>query len=46
MRIVLMLVKRFSDAQAYEAPNHWGVLGLRLQGFGEGGPENQWIGFS
>lgn len=41
-----MLVKRFSDAQPYEAPNHWDVCGLRLQGFEDGGPENQWIGFS
>lgn len=41
-----MLVKRFSDAQPYEAPNHWGVVGLRLQGFEDGGPENQWVGFS
>lgn len=41
-----MLVKRFSDAQKYEAPNHRGVVGLRLQGFEEGGPKNQWVGFS
>lgn len=41
-----MLIKRFADAQAYEAPNHWGVTGLRLQGFEDGGPENQWVGFS
>ncbi len=41
-----MLVKRFADAQKYDAPNHWGVVGLRLQGFEEGGPQNQWVGFS
>lgn len=41
-----MHVKRFSDAPQYEAPNHWGVVGLRLQGFEEGGPENQWVGLS
>ena len=41
-----MLVKRFEDAETYEAPNHWGVVGLRLQGFEEGGPANQWIGLS
>ncbi len=41
-----MLVKRFEDAEVYEAPNHWGVVGLRLQGFEDGGPENQWVGFS
>ena len=41
-----MLIKRFEDARAYEAPNHRGTVGLRLQGFEDGGPENQWIGFS
>lgn len=41
-----MHVKRFAEAKTYEAPNHWGVVGLRLQGFEEGGPKNQWIGFS
>jgi len=41
-----MLVKKFADAEPYEAPNHWGVSGLRLQGFEDGGPENQWVGFS
>ena len=41
-----MLVKRFCDAQKYEAPNHRSVVGLRLQGFEAGGPQNQWVGFS
>jgi len=41
-----MHVKRFDDAEPYEAPNHRGVVGLRLQGFEEGGPENQWLGLS
>jgi uncharacterized cupin superfamily protein len=41
-----MLVKRFQDAAPYEAPNHRGVVGLRLQGFEPGGPTNQWVGFS
>jgi quercetin dioxygenase-like cupin family protein len=41
-----MLVKRFADAQKYEAPNHRGVVGLRLQGFEAGGPQNQWVGYS
>ncbi|MCI5098950.1 cupin domain-containing protein [Phaeobacter italicus] len=41
-----MHLKRFKDAQPYEAPNHHGCHGLRLQGFEEGGPTNQWIGFS
>jgi quercetin dioxygenase-like cupin family protein len=41
-----MLVKHFADAKTYEAPNHRGVVGLRLQGFEAGGPTNQWIGYS
>ena len=41
-----MHIKRFEEAEVYEAPNHWGVTGLRLQGFEDGGPENQWVGFS
>ncbi|MDP3342211.1 cupin domain-containing protein [Frigidibacter sp.] len=41
-----MLVKRFQDALPYEAPNHRGVTGLRLQGFEAGGPTNQWLGYS
>ena len=41
-----MLLKRFEDVETYEAPNHWGVTGLRLQGFEEGGPQNQWVGLS
>ena len=41
-----MLVKRFDQATPYEAPNHRGVVGLRLQGFEAGGPTNQWLGFS
>ena len=41
-----MHVKRFEDAEPYESPNHWDVVGLRLQGFEEGGPTNQWVGLS
>jgi len=41
-----MLVKRFADAERYEAPNHRGVVGLRLQGFEADGPRNQWVGLS
>ncbi|MCB1395764.1 MAG: cupin domain-containing protein [Rhodobacter sp.] len=41
-----MHVKRFDAARPYDAPNHWGVVGLRLQGFEEGGPVNQWVGLS
>ena len=41
-----MHVKRFDDAKPYDAPNHRGVVGLRLQGFEQGGPTNQWVGLS
>lgn len=41
-----MHVKRFEEARPYEAPNHRAMVGLRLQGFEEGGPQNQWVGFS
>ncbi|AXS42165.1 cupin domain-containing protein [Breoghania sp. L-A4] len=41
-----MQFKRFADAQPYDAPNHRDVVGLRLQGFEDGGPENQWVGLS
>jgi mannose-6-phosphate isomerase-like protein (cupin superfamily) len=41
-----MLVKRFAEAKPYEAPNHRGVVGLRLQGFEPDGPKNQWVGLS
>ncbi|MDR3497016.1 MAG: cupin domain-containing protein [Ancalomicrobiaceae bacterium] len=41
-----MLLKRFADAKPYEAPNHRGVVGLRLQGFEPDGPVNQWVGLS
>jgi quercetin dioxygenase-like cupin family protein len=39
-------VKRFAEAKPYDAPNHRGVVGLRLQGFEPGGPTNQWVGYS
>lgn len=41
-----MKVTRFDDAKSYEAPNHFGVVGLRLQGFEDDGPTNQWVGYS
>ncbi len=41
-----MFLKRFAEAKTYEAPNHYGVVGLRLQGFEPGGPTNQWVGYS
>lgn len=41
-----MHVKRFQDAKPYDAPNHRGIVGLRLQGFEPEGPKNQWVGLS
>jgi len=41
-----MHIKRFAEAKPYDAPNHRGVAGLRLQGFEPGGPVNQWVGLS
>ncbi len=41
-----MLVKRFGDAKPYQAPNHRDMVGLRLQGFEDGGPRNFWTGYS
>jgi quercetin dioxygenase-like cupin family protein len=39
-------VTRFPDATPYEAPNHFDMRSLRLQGFTPGGPEQFWIGLS
>jgi hypothetical protein len=41
-----MKVKRFKEAVRYDAPNHRGFIGLRLQGFEPDGPKNQWVGIS
>lgn len=41
-----MHVKRFVDANSYEAPNHYDVRSLRLQGFEPGGPTRSWVGLS
>ncbi len=41
-----MHVKRFADAKPYEAPNHRGVVSLRLQGHETDGPKNHWVGLS
>lgn len=41
-----MLVKKIGDAKPYDAVNHRGNVGLRLQGFEPGGPQNQWVGLS
>ena len=41
-----MRVKRFAEAQQYEAPNHFAMRALRLQGFEPDGPEGFWVGLS
>ncbi len=41
-----MLVKRFSDAKPYTAPNHFDCRAIRLQGWEEGGPVGSWVGLS
>lgn len=41
-----MLVKRFAHAEPYQAPNHFDIRSLRLQGFEPGGPANFWVGLS
>lgn len=41
-----MRVTRFEEASTYDAPNHFSMRSLRLQGFSEGGPKNFWVGLS
>lgn len=41
-----MKVVRFDEAAPYEAPNHFDVRSLRLQGFAPGGPQKFWVGLS
>jgi quercetin dioxygenase-like cupin family protein len=41
-----MLVKRFVDAEAYEAPNHRNYSSLRLFGAEAGGPKQFVVGLS
>ena len=41
-----MLVKRFADAKAYEAPNHRSYSSLRLFGAEAGGPKKFVVGLS
>jgi len=41
-----MEVTRLSDAKQYEAPKHFDMVGLRLQGFDASGAENFWVGLS
>lgn len=39
-------VTRIGNARAYDAPNHFGVVGRRLQGLDAGGAQSYWIGVS
>jgi quercetin dioxygenase-like cupin family protein len=41
-----MKVTRLGEALPYEAPNHYDMRSLRLQGFAPGGPEKAWVGLS
>jgi quercetin dioxygenase-like cupin family protein len=41
-----MEVSRLDDARAYEAPKHFDMRGLRLQGFGASSAESFWVGLS
>ena len=41
-----MEVTRLADAGHYEAPKHFDMRGLRLQGFEASGAENFWVGLS
>ena len=41
-----MLVKRFSEAKGYEAPNHRAYASLRLFGADAGGPKQFLVGLS
>lgn len=41
-----MEVVRLADAQPYDAPKHFDMRGLRLQGFDASGAENFWVGLS
>ena len=41
-----MEVTRIGEARRYEAPKHFGMAGLRLQGFEATGAQTFWIGLS
>jgi quercetin dioxygenase-like cupin family protein len=41
-----MEVTRLADAMPYDAPKHFDMRGLRLQGFDASGAENFWVGLS
>ena len=39
-------VRRLDQAVFYEAPNHFDMRAMRLQGLEAGGPEKFWVGLS
>ncbi len=39
-------VRRLADAPRYDAPNHFDVRAMRLQGMDAGGAEAVWVGLS
>jgi quercetin dioxygenase-like cupin family protein len=41
-----MEVTRLNDARPYEAPKHFDMRGLRLQGFDASSAESFWVGLS
>lgn len=41
-----MHVTRFADAKPYDAPRHFNMAGLRLQGFEASPAKNFWVGLS
>jgi quercetin dioxygenase-like cupin family protein len=41
-----MEVTRIGEAEPYEAPKHFDMRGLRLQGFDATGAESFWVGLS
>ncbi|MDR3515859.1 MAG: cupin domain-containing protein [Azospirillaceae bacterium] len=41
-----MKIRRINEAPVYEAPNHYAMRSLRLQGFDPEGPTKFWTGLS
>ena len=39
-------VRRIAEAQHYEAPNHFDMRAMRIQGLEAGGSEKFWVGLS
>ena len=39
-------IRRLDEAVFYEAPNHFDMRAMRLQGLEAGGPEKFWVGLS